>query len=66
MEQLSCMQKQCGIHVDMETWFSAIMKVKARRKEEILYATNRYRNGSQEKCELNFYFKSCFQIKILF
>ena len=38
-----------NIHSNMETWMEAIRKVQARRKEEIINATNRHRNGPRHQ-----------------
>lgn len=45
MEKLRNENLHANIHSAMETWMEGIRKVQARRKEEIVNATNRHRNG---------------------
>lgn len=45
MERLRNITVHPNIHSAMERWLEGIRKVQARRKEEIVNATNRHRNG---------------------
>ena len=45
MEKLRNDALHASIHSAMEMWMEGIRKVQARRKEEIVNATNRHRNG---------------------
>ena len=52
VQTLLCVMKRlrgeplhANIHSAMETWMEGIRKVQARRKEEIVNAANRHRNG---------------------
>ena len=45
MEKLRNEPLHPNIHSAMETWMEGIRKVQARRKEEIINATNRHRNN---------------------
>ena len=45
MERLAGENLHANIHSAMETWMEGIRKVQARRKEEIVNATNRHRNS---------------------
>ena len=45
MEKLRSITVHANIHSAMERWLEGIRKVQARRKEEIVNATNRHRNG---------------------
>jgi hypothetical protein len=45
MERLRDESLHSNIHSAMERWIEGIRKVQARRKEEIVNATNRHRNG---------------------
>ena len=45
MEKLRGEVMHANIHSTMDTWMEGIRKVQARRKEEIINATNRHRNG---------------------
>lgn len=61
MEKLRNESLHANIHSAMETWMEGIRKVQARRKEEIVNATNRHRNGGprfqEEKGKLVFRLK---------
>lgn len=45
MEQLRGAEVHCNIHYAMEKWLEAIRYVQARRRDEIVNATNRHRTG---------------------
>lgn len=45
MEKLRSISVHPNIHSAMDRWLEGIRKVQARRKEEIVNATNRHRNG---------------------
>lgn len=45
MEKLRNLNLHPNIHSALERWLEGIRKVQARRKEEIVNATNRHRNG---------------------
>lgn len=45
MEKLREMNIHPSIHSSLERWLEGIRKVQARRKEEIVNAANRHRNG---------------------
>lgn len=45
MERLREMNIHPSVHSALERWLEAIRKVQARRKEEIVNAANRHRNG---------------------
>ncbi len=45
MEKLRGDSLSSNIHSAMEMWMEGIRKVQARRKEEIVNAANRHRNG---------------------
>lgn len=45
MEKLRGEPVQSNIHSALDMWMEGIRKVQARRKEEIINATNRHRNG---------------------
>jgi hypothetical protein len=51
MEKLRDEPLQPNIHSAMELWMEGIRKVQARRKEEIVNATNRQRNGGPRHLE---------------
>lgn len=46
MEALRASSLHANIHSALEKWLEGIRKVQARRKEEIVNATNRHRNGT--------------------
>jgi len=45
MEKLRELNIHPSIHSALERWLEGIRKVQARRKEEIVNAANRHRNG---------------------
>ena len=45
MEKLRDFAIHPSIHSSLERWLEAIRKVQARRKEEIVNAANRHKNG---------------------
>ena len=45
MEKLTGDRLHAKIHSALDMWMEGIRKVQARRKEEIINATNRHRNG---------------------
>ncbi|XP_074653544.1 uncharacterized protein LOC141907706 [Tubulanus polymorphus] len=49
MESLRDASLHANIHSSMERWIEGIRKVQARRKEEIVNATNRHRNGGPKQ-----------------
>lgn len=51
MEKLRNEPLHANIHSAMEMWMEGIRKVQARRKEEIVNATNRQRNGGPRHLE---------------
>ena len=51
MEKLRGEDLHANVHSAMELWMEGIRKVQARRKEEIVNATNRQRNGGPRHLE---------------
>ena len=51
MEKLRGDDLHANVHSAMEQWMEGIRKVQARRKEEIVNATNRQRNGGPRHLE---------------
>lgn len=46
MEGLNEKTFHANIHSAMDAWLDSVRKVQARRKEEIINATNRHRSGA--------------------
>lgn len=58
MEKLRDLNIHPNIHSALERWLEGIRKVQARRKEEIVNAANRHRNGGSRNHDekgYNFY-----------
>lgn len=67
MEGLNEKTFHANIHSAMDGWLDSVRKVQARRKEEIINATNRHRSGAPRnhdergtsQCNRLYYILSC-------